>query len=113
MHGPIVKTPTSQHALTTLANKRASIRRNLLDVSRKGVLTPFPDVDGHVIGAKLVRCLLRYLVGVIAPTCGVVTKRPVDVVAAAVAKAVTPVRASARRVFPLGFGGQAKDRLIQ
>ena len=61
-----MKAPAAKNPLLRLTNKRAAVVGNLLHVSRKRVLAPFPDVPRHVEKAELVRQFLRYIVGVIA-----------------------------------------------
>jgi hypothetical protein len=91
---PVVKAPAPKDAFGTVVSTRAPIRWNHVDVSRKGVLAPFPDVARHIVETELVRRLPRNLFGAIA-SLAVVPRHEVDVVAATEAKHVRPVGTSA------------------
>jgi hypothetical protein len=89
-----MKTAAAKNTLFSFTFKSVSIVGNLLHVPRKRVLTPFPDVPGHVEEAELVRQFLCNIVGVIA-TLAVIPGHEVNVIAAAITKSVLPVRSTA------------------
>lgn len=103
-----MKTPAAKDSLVSIPGPRTSISANVLNTWCKRVLAPFPDIARHVEQAELVRLFLCDIVRVIAPL-PVIPSYEVNVVAAAVSKAVLPVRTTACGIFPLGLGWQPKD----
>src|SRR5262245_2837855 len=100
VNGPVVKAATSEDSFFAWADVWRAVSRNLSDVTREHVLTPFPYVAGHVVNAKLVGGFLRDGLSVIA-VLAVVPGHILNVVAAAKAEIVAPVGAAAGGVFPL------------
>ena len=45
MDGPIMKTSATKHPLITFAGEGAAITRDSLNLGRKGIAAPFPDVS--------------------------------------------------------------------
>src|SRR4051812_40301641 len=98
MDRPVVKAAPAEDAVGAGISIAAPVPRNLRDVRRVGVLTPLPDVAGHVVQAELIRGLLRDRMRVaVSPA---VPGYGVDVVAAAEPISVAPVATAPGRVLP-------------
>src|SRR5687768_17012001 len=93
VYRPIVKASAAKDAVRAFADRGTAVGGDGADILRIGVLAPLPDVARHVVEAELVRGLCGHHLGVLtAPP--VVPSHAVDVVTAAEAKSVTPVRAA-------------------
>jgi len=96
---PIVEAHAAQHALVSLANIGAAVCGNVGNFRREAVLTPFPNIAGHVVNAEFIRRLLSDRLRAVAVP-PVIPSHLVDVVAATEAKSVSPVGTAASRVLP-------------
>lgn len=109
MNRPVVKTAPTKDAVGAGIAVGAAIPRNLRNVWCEGILTPLPNVAGHVVQAELIRRLLRDRMRVAIPAA--IPSDGVDVVAAAEAKSVAPVGAASGGILPLGLRRQAKGHV--
>src|SRR4051812_37775139 len=111
MGGPVVEAPATEHTLLAGAPVGRAVFWNHIDVVRKRVLAPFPDVARHVVNPELVRCFLCDGLRVIAVST-IVPRDRVDVVAATVPVPVLPVWSAAGGVFPFGFRRQPEMEIM-
>ena len=110
VHGPIVKASATQDTFRAVTVIWTPVCRQILDLRGVRVLAPLPNVAGHIVKAELIGSFKPNVVRVIAPF-PVVPGDQIDIVAAAVAKAVAPLRPAASSVFPLRFRWQTQSGL--